>query len=131
MARAGEADDGYGHQADWTRAGDEHILAKHRKAERSMNSIAKWVEDGGDIECDVRRVLPDIRHWQGNVFCEGAVAVDADTLRMSAEMTPARHAVATAPADQMSLTTDEIAWMEVVDVTANLDDLTDELVSDH
>ena len=76
-------------------------------------------------------MLPDVGHRQGDVFGERAVAVDADALRMRAEVAPARHAVAAAPADQMPLAADEIAGMKVVDVSADLDDLADELVPDH
>ena len=76
-------------------------------------------------------MLPDVGHRQGDVLGESAGAVDADALCMRAEVTPARHAVAAAPADQMPLAADEIAGMKVVDVTADLDNLADELVADH
>ena len=59
----------------------------------------------------------------------GPVHADAGGLR--AQVTPARHAVAAPPAHDVPLARDQIARVEVGDVRPDLDDLADELVTDH
>ena len=56
--------------------------------------------------------------------------VDAQANRVRAQVPPAGHAVAAAPADDVALTADEVADREVADVGAKRDDLADELVPD-
>ena len=76
-------------------------------------------------------MVPDVGHRDRDVLGEGAGAVDADAAGVGAEVAAAGHAVATAPADDVALAADQVAYLEVVDVGADLDDLADELVADH
>jgi len=65
---------------------------------------------------------------QGDEFGECAGAVDADALRVGAEMPAAGHAIAAASAGDMALAAHDVAGIEVVYVGANLDDLSDKLM---
>ena len=56
--------------------------------------------------------------------------VDPDALGPGALHAPAGNAVAAPPADQVALAAHEVAYLEVVDVDAELHDLADELVAD-
>ena len=51
--------------------------------------------------------------------------------RVGAQVAPAREAVTAQAAHDVTLARDEVAGVEVVHVAADLDDLTDELVSNH
>ena len=50
---------------------------------------------------------------------------------MGAEVAPARHAVTAATTDHMALAGDDLAGAKIIHVGADLDDFTDELVTDH
>ena len=75
--------------------------------------------------------MPDVGHRDAEVLGEGAGPVDADALRVLAEMAAAGQAVAAAAADDVPLAGDDVADLEVVDVAADRDDPADELVADH
>jgi hypothetical protein len=109
---------------------DEHVLAEHRKRQGGMHRISERVEDRRDLLVDPQPVMPDVRHRQRYVLRECAWALHAEPDRMCAEMAPARHAVSTAPADDMPLTADEVADLKVAHVRADRGHLTDELMSD-
>ena len=49
MACAGVPRHRSGHDADRPGSGDEHVFAEHRKRQRSVNGIAKRIEDRGDL----------------------------------------------------------------------------------
>ena len=49
VARADVARDGDRHDADGSRAGDQHVLADHVEGERGVRGVAERVEDGGDL----------------------------------------------------------------------------------
>ena len=46
-------------------------------------------------------------------------------------MPAARHAIATAPANDVAFTRDEFTRMEIIDVGSDFNNLADELVPDH
>ena len=64
------------------------------------------------------------------ILGERAGPIDADALRVLAQMPAAGQAVAAAAADDVPLAADDLADVKIVDVGADLDDLADELVAD-
>lgn len=126
------ASDGGRHRSDRPSSGDQYIFSEDRKGEGGVDCIAERIEYGRDIEVNSRGVVPDIRHWQGQVFREGAGTIDADALRVGAEMAAPGHAIATASAYDMAFAADDVARIEVVDVVSDGDHLSNEFVShDH
>ena len=95
-----------------------------------MNGVAKRIKNGGDFLVDSRIVSPDIGHGQGNELSEGAGTIDSDAFCRSAEMTPAREAVSASAAYDVAFAAHDVAWIEVADIRADLDNLADELVTD-
>src|SRR5580658_9720630 len=71
---------------------------------------------------------PDIGHGQGNEFCKGSWSIHTHTQRTRAQVAPSRQAVAAAATDHVAFATDDVAWIEIVDVGAHLDDLADKFV---
>ena len=55
------------HDADGTGAGDQHILAQHRKRERRVHRVAERIENRRDIEIDCRRDAA--RYWSSAARC--------------------------------------------------------------
>src|SRR6185436_6322698 len=96
-----------------------------------MHSVSEGIEDGGHILVDAGTMHPDIRHGQGEVFGEGAFAVDADAFGVGAKMTPASQAIAAASANDMTFPADDLAGKEIGDIRANLDDFAHEFVTHH
>ena len=130
VARAGVAHDGGRHDADRAGARDQDVLAQHGERERRVHGVAVGIEDRGDVQVDAGRVLPDVRHGQRDELGERPRAVDADALRVRAQVAAARHAVAAAAAHEVPLAADDVARREVVHVRADLDDLARELMAD-
>jgi hypothetical protein len=119
------------HAADRPRSRDQHILAQHREGEGGVHGIPERIEDRRDVLVDARSVVPDVRHRQRDQLGKGTRPVDPDTLRVSAQVAPAGHAVAAASADDMALAADQVADVKVVHVRPHRDDLAHELVPDH
>src|SRR6185437_4188297 len=95
-----------------------------------MNGVAERVEDGCDFKRDVVAVLPDVAHWEHDVFRKCASAIDADTVCVGAKMAASSETISAAAADNVAFAADQFAGMEVVYVGADLHDLADEFVSD-
>ena len=132
VAGADMADDRGRHRADRAGAGDQHVLADHVQLQRGVDGVAERIEDRGDVEIDAVGVVPDIGIGNGDIFGEGAGAVDADAAGVRAQVPPAGHAVAAAAADDVALAARRSSpGVIVVDVLADLDDLADEFVADH
>ncbi len=130
IARTGVPDDGGGHEADRTRAGDQHVFAEDVEAERGVHGVAEGIEDAGHIKVDARAVVPHVAHGQGEILREGAGAVDADADGVRAEMAPAGEAIAAAPTDDVAFAAHDFAGEKVVHIFADFDDLADELMAD-
>src|SRR5215469_6071210 len=96
-----------------------------------MHSVAEGVEDGGDVEVDVRLVPPDVCCRQRDVLGEGARMVDPYSLRVRALNAPTGHAVAATAAYQMALTAHEVAQTRLSHVGPGIYDLADELMADN
>ena len=104
----------------------------------TLNDRAVWtaLPSGSKMAATSRSmplgVMPDVGHRQGDEFGECAGSVDADALRVLAQVPAAGHAVAAAAADHMPFAADDVARPEVGDVRADLDDLADKFVThDH
>jgi hypothetical protein len=119
-----------GHATDRAGARDQHILAQDGECQRRVDGIAERVEDGGDLRVDPGPVVPDVRHRQGDQLGERPGAIDADTLRVGAQLPAPGHAVAAAAADHVALAAHEVAGVEVADVVSDGNDLAHELVAD-
>src|SRR5262245_8426983 len=102
------ANDSRRHAANRARAGDEHVFAQAMKRKSGMDRVAKRIENGLHIARDVAVVHPDIGHWQREIFREGAGAIDADALRVLAEMTPAGKAVSAAAAHDVAFAANNV-----------------------
>ena len=131
VAGAGVADDGRGHQPDRPGAGDEDVLAQHRERQRRVHGVAERVEDRGDVEVDPGVCCQTFVIGSAMYSANAPGALDADAVRVRAQMPPARHAVAAAPADEVALAADQRPHLEIAHVRADLDDLADELMADH
>ena len=119
------------HEADRTGAGDQHVLAQHGERQRRVHGVAERIEDRGHVAVDGRVVQPHVGHRQRQVLGERARAIDADALRVLAQVPAAGQAVAATAADDMAFAADDVARPEVGDVRADRDDLADKLVPDH
>src|SRR5690348_10040278 len=114
MPRPGMSHHRSGHQADGPRAGDEHILAQYRERKGSMDRIPERVENCGDFERYARVMPPDVTHRQRNVFGKCAGAIYANSLRVSAQVTPPREAIPAAAANHMTFSADNHARVKIV-----------------
>ena len=126
----GVPDDLCRHDADRPSAGDQHVLAEQIELERGVHGVPERVEDRRHIAVDVRIVSPDVGHRQREVFGERARAIDADPLRILAEVAAACEAVAAVAADDVAFAADDLADGVILDVRADLDDPPHEFVAD-
>ena len=127
----GMARDGDGHHSNRSCAGDQHILAEHRKRQRGVDSIAEGIEDRSHVTIDRGVVMPDIGHRQHQVFGERSRPINPDALGVSTQMAATGQAVPAAAAHHMPFAADNVAGKEVSDVGAHFHDLADELVTHH
>src|SRR5690606_17512556 len=112
------------------RPGDQHILAHQVEAERGMRGVAEWVEDGGHLVADPVGDLEGVDRGDGEVFGEGAGAVDADADGVAAEMSAPGAAIAAEAAGDVALARDSVADGEAAHLDAHVDDLADIFVAD-
>ena len=131
VTRTGVFSDRGGHDADRAGTGDEHVFAKDFEGQGSVDGVAKWIEYRRNIEVDVFVVLPDVRVRHGHVFGKTAVGIDPVTQRVRTLVPTPGETVATTTADEMAFDTDDVADLEIIDVRADLDDLTDEFVTEN
>ena len=94
-----------------------------------MHGVAERVEDGGDVEVDVRLVPPDVCCGQRDLLGEGAWMVDPTRVR--ALNAPTGHAVAATAASRVALTAHEVAQTRLLHVGPDIHDLADELMADN
>ena len=130
VARAAVARNRHRHDADGSRAGDEHVLADDVEGERRVRGVAERVEDRGDFVVDGGRELEDVGRGQGQILRERSGAVHADALRVAAKMPAPRAAVAAMSAGDVSLAGHPIAGLDAAHLAADLDDLARILVTD-
>ena len=94
-----------------------------------MHGIAKRIEDGRDVEVDIRRMPPGVRGRQRDVLSERSRIVDAHPLRVGALDAPPGHAVAATATHEMALTAHEIARVQLPHVGAGFHDFANELMA--
>ena len=116
--------------ADGPRAGDQHVLAQHRKGKRRVHRVAERIENRGDVEIDSRSMTPDVGHRQDDIFGERARPVHADAHGMRAQMPSAGETIAAASAHHVAFAADNIAGMKIVDVRSHFDDFAHEFMTD-
>ncbi|SPF34488.1 hypothetical protein SBA4_150005 [Candidatus Sulfopaludibacter sp. SbA4] len=129
-ARPGVPHHRRGHDADRPGAGDQHVLAQHRKGKRGVHGVAERVENGGHVQRNRFVVMPHVGHRQRDVFGERTRPVDPDPHGVGAQVAASRQAVAAAPAHHVPLAADDFAGEEIRHVRTDLHDLADEFVAD-
>ena len=129
MACPSVANDCGRHNSYGPRPGYQNVFTQNWKAESRVDSVSKWIENGCYVAIDIRSMVPDIGHGKSQVFREGSRAINANTLCIRAKVTPPCHTVATSSADYMTLSANQVPWLEIADIAANGDDFTNELVS--
>src|SRR5580704_14216677 len=95
-----------------------------------MHGVTKGIEDRSHFLIDLRVMPPDVGHGQRNEFSKGSRSIHAHAQRMRTKVPPSCQAIAASATDDMPLAAHDIAWIEVVDVRANFDDLPDKFVPD-
>ena len=74
--------------------------------------------------------VPDVRRGHRDVLGEASVAVDADDLRVRADVRVARAAEQATSVDDVSFGRDAVAFLHVGDEASDLHDIAGEFVSD-
>src|SRR5262245_44508102 len=131
MPRASVTHNCGGHAADWPGASDEDVLAENVERQCSVHGVTERVEDGLHVAAQMGIVDPYIGHRQSDVLSKRPRPVDADALRVLAQMPPAGEAVAATATDDVAFSGNDVADVEVGDVAADLDDAADEFVAHH
>jgi len=83
-------------------------------------ALAEPIEDRRDLAIDAGALVPDVRDQHRDQLGERARTVDTDALRVRAEVTPPRQAVATAPADDVPFGADDVARHDLGDSLGNV-----------
>ena len=96
-----------------------------------MDRIAQRVEHRAQVGVHVVGLHPHVARRDHHVVGESTVAVDAHARCPDAHMAPARPAVAAGPADDVPLAGRLLPDGDGRDVLADLDDLAEELMTDH
>ena len=131
LSGAAVARDRRGHAADRAGPGDEDVLADEVELEGGVGGVAEGVEAGEDVQRDRGVHGHGVGRRDAEELGEGPGPVDADALRVLAEVPAAGQAVAADPADDVALAVDQVALLEALDGGAHLLDDADELVADH
>ena len=122
-ARACRPDDRDRHQPHRAASRDQHVARRDVEREGGMDRVAEVLLQGRQLWWHIRRVHPDVLCRQGYVFSETAIAVDADDLRLLAEMTAVRAALKTATAGDMALGGDVRPYLDLVDRSAAVEEV--------
>ena len=118
------------HQADRAGARDQNVFGHEAKLRGRVHGVAERVEDGRDVEVDLRQVRPQVSRGHDDELGESAVALHADADGVGAQGSAAGHAVAAAPTDDVAFRADDLARVDRGDVLAQLDDFAHELMAD-
>ena len=95
-----------------------------------MDGVAEGIENRRNFPIDACFVPPDVAHGERYEFRKSAGAVYAYPLSVGAEVTPAGQAIAAAAAHDVAFSTDDFAWMKIVHIRTNFNDLADKLMAD-
>ena len=124
MAGTGKLDDGGGHAADGTGAGNEYVFSQGLKAQGCVGSVAKGIKDGIEFFGNVGIARPDVDLRNHQIFSKGAVAVNADPLDPMAVFLMSFQTVAALAAGDVSFSADQVSDLETADTGTDLYDLT-------
>src|SRR5207249_9034123 len=94
-----------------------------------VHGIAEGIEDCSSVMIHKGIMAPNIRHRQSNEFREASGAVHADCRSIRTEMPHTRHTMPASPARDVAFTGNQFSGLEVVDVGADLDDLSHEFMA--
>ena len=128
--RARRLADADGEDADRSAAGDEHRRAGNLRRERGVKRVAHRIVNAADVVRHVVVEMPDVRRRHRDVLGEASVAIDADDLRVRADVRVAGAAEQAASVDDVSFGRHAIAFFHVGDELADLHDFAGELVAD-
>src|SRR5258706_878656 len=119
-----------GHDADRSRAGDQHVLADQVERERGMSGVAERIEDRREIVGDVVGNPKRVERRDHQVLGECAFTIDAHADGVSAQVPPPRATVAAEAAGDVTFARHAVADLEAAYFLTDLDDLADVLVAD-
>ena len=128
--RARRFADADGEDADRSASGDEHRRAGNLGGEHGVERVAHRIVNAADVERDVVVEMPDVRRRHRDVLGETAVAIDADDLRVRADVRVAGAAEQASAVDDVAFGGHAIAFAHVGDEAADLHDFAGELVAD-
>ena len=131
MSRSGVATNRRRHDPDGASTGYQYIFAQQIKLQCGVHRVTQGIEQGGNIEVDIRPVLPDIRHWQAQIFSEGTLPVDTDATGGGTKMAPASHAITATPADNMTFPGDNLTGVEVIHIGTDINNFSHKFVTDN
>lgn len=118
-----------GHKADRSCAGYQDVFADQVEGEGGVDGVAEGVEAGEDVGGYGGVAVPYVGDGDGKILGKGAVSIDADATWFDAEVAAAGEAIPAASADDVSLTADELADLDVVYVAADFFNGADEFVA--
>ena len=120
----------YRHDANGSRAGDQHVFTDQIERKGRVRRVAQRVENRRHVVADRHRQFEHIEGGYRQVFGERARPVDADADRIHAQMPAAGPAVATDATGDVSFSRDPVTDFEAFDLAAALDDLAAEFMAD-
>ena len=109
VARADEAHDRRGHDADRTGAGDQHVFADDIERQRGVHRIAERIEDRRDLVIDGVRQLERVDGRNRRRTRRSTRAIHADADGVAAQVPPPGAAVAAVAASDVAFAGDAIA----------------------
>ena len=128
-AGAVAAGDGDSEQADGPGTNDQHIAAADTDRRHGVHGVADWIEHRRVAIRHIAMNLPNVGRRDRNGLGKTARSVDADDLRLGAEMGAPGAALHAMPASDVAFARDTIALVEVADAGADGDDVADELMA--
>ena len=129
--RAGGFGDCDSHQTNRAAAGDQHFASGQVGGEGGVDRVTEVLQHARDLGRHVGRVDPQVASRHGNVLGPAAVAVDADDLRVLADVSVAGAALRAFAADDMALGGNKIALAYLRHVASHGHDMAAQLVTHH
>jgi hypothetical protein len=117
--------------SDRTAAGDEHRSAGDVRGERCVKRISHGIMYAADIVADRIVEVPYVRRGHCDELGETSIAIDADDLRVRADMRISSAAEKAASVDDVALGGDAISLLYISDETTDLDYITGEFMADN
>lgn len=118
------------HQPNRATASYQHAFSACVECERGVNGVAKIFQEGGDFPGHVGRVAPYVGGGQAHIFSEDAIDIDTEDFGVATDVGISHLTLVAASADNVAFCRDKIAYGDVGDVCANIDDFATHLVTD-